>query len=410
MSESSKWLKQHTNILGGKAQILQTEASGGNWQFRCFISEEKKYVRKSLRTRDKETAILRAEDEYFKIRSDLSSGRKIFGLKLCELVNAYLEYREKHVNVGSITHGRLATMKSQMNHLLDYKGENTKFSELDRKSLFDYLYYRRQEGAQDVTIRNEQATFNAMARWGYENGLCDIPKFEFDVIRIQEVGRRGTFTLDEYNNLTMVMRDWVSKQKARDPEIRKERLLIRDFILILSNTFMRIGEARQLRWKDVFTTDYLKDNGKTQLVHLKVRPEISKTRKQREIITRGGRYFDRIRERSKFTEPEDYVFSEITGSKQFSKTKLYAFWKELMDLIEMPYRERNITYYSLRHFGITMRLIAGVSIWDVSKIAGTGVVYIEQHYGHASHEMMANAAIRQYSDGVNPDLGMLIEK
>jgi hypothetical protein len=121
MSEKAKWSKQQTNILGGKAQILQTEASGGGWQFRCFISEEKKYVRKSLRTRDKETAIIRAEEEYFKIRTDLSAGRKIFGIKLSELIDAYIEYREKHVSVGVITKGRLGTIKSQMQHLLDYK-------------------------------------------------------------------------------------------------------------------------------------------------------------------------------------------------------------------------------------------------------------------------------------------------
>lgn len=410
MSEKAKWSKQKTNILGGKAQILQTVASNGVWQFRCFISEEKKYVRKSLRTKDKETAIIRAEEEYFKIRTDLTAGRKIFGLKLSELIDAYLQYRAKHVEVGAITAGRLGTIKSQMNHLLDYKGKNIKLSELDRKSLFDYLYFRRQEGANDVTIRNEHSTFNAMAKWGYENGLCDIPKFEFDIIRIKEVGRRDTFTLEEYNEFTTAMRDWTNSRKIKDPEIKAERLLIRDFILVLSNTFMRIGEARQLRWKDIFTTDYQKDKGKTQLVHLRVRPEISKTRKQREIITRGGRYFDRIKKRSRFTDSEDFVFTEIDSSKQFSKTKLYDYWRELMDIIDMPYRDRNITYYSLRHFGITMRLGAGVSIWDVAKIAGTGVEYIEKHYGHASHEMMANAAMKEYNDGVNEDLGLLIQK
>ncbi len=42
-----------------------------------------------------------------------------------------------------------------------------------------------------------------------------------------------------------------------------------------------------------------------------IRPEISKVRKKREIITRGGQYFNRLNGRSKFTEPEDYVFSDI---------------------------------------------------------------------------------------------------
>ena len=59
--KSSRWTTGHTDILGGKAQILQTKSSNGVWQFRCYIAEEGKYVRKSLRTRDKDTAILKAE-------------------------------------------------------------------------------------------------------------------------------------------------------------------------------------------------------------------------------------------------------------------------------------------------------------------------------------------------------------
>ena len=44
--------------------------------------------------------------------------------------------------------------------------------------------------------------------------------------------------------------------------------------------------------------------------------------------------------------------------------------------------KKKLSYYSLRHFGITARLNAGVSIWGISRIAGTGVAFIEQHYGH----------------------------
>ena len=77
-NNKNNWTNSHFDVFGGKAQILQTKTSGGNWQFRCFISSENKYVRKSLRTKDKETAIQRAEKEYLQIYSDVSSGKKIF--------------------------------------------------------------------------------------------------------------------------------------------------------------------------------------------------------------------------------------------------------------------------------------------------------------------------------------------
>ena len=38
-------------IYGGKAEIVRTQQSGGYWHFRMWISEESKYVRKTLKTK-----------------------------------------------------------------------------------------------------------------------------------------------------------------------------------------------------------------------------------------------------------------------------------------------------------------------------------------------------------------------
>jgi len=40
-------------IYGGKAEIVRTQQSGGYWHFRMWISEESKYVRKTLKTKCK---------------------------------------------------------------------------------------------------------------------------------------------------------------------------------------------------------------------------------------------------------------------------------------------------------------------------------------------------------------------
>ena len=44
-------------ILGGKGLIYTTPRSGGNWYFRTYITEARKYFRQSLRTKDKEDAL-----------------------------------------------------------------------------------------------------------------------------------------------------------------------------------------------------------------------------------------------------------------------------------------------------------------------------------------------------------------
>ena len=60
-------MQETHEILGGKALIFRVKASGDIWQFRMWIAEEKKYLRKTLQTTDTDTAIKRAETKYLEI-------------------------------------------------------------------------------------------------------------------------------------------------------------------------------------------------------------------------------------------------------------------------------------------------------------------------------------------------------
>ena len=57
---------QHSNheILGGKAKIFRVPNSGDVYQFQMWIPEEKKSFRRSLKTKDLETAVKRGEELY----------------------------------------------------------------------------------------------------------------------------------------------------------------------------------------------------------------------------------------------------------------------------------------------------------------------------------------------------------
>ena len=75
--EKNKWVVTKHDIFDGRAEIHRTATSGGFWHFRMWVAEEKKYVRKSLKTKHLDTAILKAEDEYHNVRSNLKSGKVI---------------------------------------------------------------------------------------------------------------------------------------------------------------------------------------------------------------------------------------------------------------------------------------------------------------------------------------------
>ena len=64
------------SILGDKAVIKQNKF--GVWQFRMWISSEKKYVEKSLRTKKKTDAVDLAEELYIQLRNELANGKTLF--------------------------------------------------------------------------------------------------------------------------------------------------------------------------------------------------------------------------------------------------------------------------------------------------------------------------------------------
>lgn len=381
-----------------------------------WVSEEKKYVRKSLKTRDRKTAIERAETLYLQLYSDIASGKKLFGINLGELVGAYLDWRNEDVKGGSITAGRLTTIASQLKHLVNYKGDEIAVSELGRNSLYDYAQWRRSNNSrvQEVTLRNEQVTINHMMKFAYRKGYAHFDRFEFPAIKIRDVVRRDTFTLEEYDDLIKFLRAWTSTKETLTEDVRNVRLMIRDCILVASNTMLRVGELWQLRWSDISSYEKVRDDtGRpVELVTLRVRPETAKNRKTRLITCRGGEYLKRLRDRTmaqrkrlKTTiDRNDYVFCSDLGTERFPKKKFYDAWSELMLGIGVDYKKRNLTWYSLRHFGVTCRLKAGASVFDIAKIVGTSVYFIEQHYGHFDQSMAKTVALKNFiasKDGIS---------
>ena len=60
------------------------------------------------------------------------------------------------------------------------------------------------------------------------------------------------------------------------------------------------------------------------------------------------------------------------------------------------YEARGIVLYSLRHFMITQRIMAGLSLRKVADMCGTSVAMIVQMYQHLNDEMRKTAALADY--------------
>jgi len=391
-------------LLGGKGEIYRMSRSSTVYQCRIWVPSERKYVRKSLKTTDYQTAKLRGEELIFKVLGEVAQGKKLFGITLGELIDMFLEHEEERVKRGLITEGRLTTIQSQCRALLRTKPRSIKIAELDENSFHEWTMMRRKDNPSitQVAIRNETATIGKIFDFAHRNKLSHFPKMYFEKIRISraDVGRRDTFTVAEYEKLVKFLRTYTSKKHCPDDEERTERQKVRDYILTLSNTLMRTGELRQLRWGDVFGyEDRTDETGKKVcVVNLRVRKETSKVRRPRTIWVRGGDYIKRLKTYSPFTEPTDLLFTNKTGTNQLGTRELYKHWNTVMNGIGIEdHSERKLSYYSLRHFGITMRMKSGVPIADVASVAGTSVSHIETHYRHIDDEVMIDSALRNFT-------------
>ena len=402
-------------VLGGEISVFKTKQSDV-YQFRCWIPDEKKYVRQSLKTRDLETAKDRAKKRYFELMGNVQNGEKIFGITVDEIIVEYLKRREEDLLHGIVSKGRFTAITNYLKQFSNYVGGKTKLAEIGKKErhiLEEYVQFLRNSGKfKTTTIIQCQQAVNMLIGFAYKLGKFHLPKLETQQIRIrgderQDI-RRKTFELKEYDSLVYILRSFSSKKHAPKDEIEK-RLLFRDFVLIAANTCCRVGELWQLRWSDVLKYEEIKDgkNGAKTLVKIQIRAETSKVQKSRDIICRGGEYFQRIYSRSRFTEPDDLVFAFESADKILAKKEFYQMFSACMKTLEVDMKSRKISLYSLRHFGISCRLRAQVSVFDVAKFAGTSVSMIEKYYGVFDDEMSRNVSLREFKieeDGITENI------
>lgn len=236
-------------------------------------------------------------------------------------------------------------------------------------------------------LNNHNSAINRVFDEAIERGY--MTKFQIPLLRNEGIKtqRRPDFTLEDYTAIYKGMRKWVKEARKGNETVL--RSVLREYVLVLANTGIRAGtEAMNLKWQHLF---YFEEKGVRYLA-LNVNGKTG----HREVIARQNthRYLDRLRKLNlewqvgsfeEFIEQRHDAFVFRVNGKDMT-TPFGRMFARFLQKHELQYDVRTgkeRTLYSLRHYYATMALAYDrMTIYTLSKVMGTSVKMIEEHYGH----------------------------
>ncbi len=391
---------------------------GEFWHFRMWLVNEHKYARFSLKTRNKQTAIDKAEQHYYELKVLEKQKKPYFSITTKDGVEHYIKQRQIDLENGDIVKGRLSTIKTHLEHWLKFIGKDVKLKELDRMECYNYSVTRTKTkkgvAVSQTTVANEQSTINAMMSWLFKNKLTDIDAFEFKKLTKLDKGddklRRSIFTTEEMNDYWKALNEYLA-EALKDTGDHKNyvKSVVCYYIAIAILTGLRRGEQLQLRWQDVRNETHMYDGEEHELIKITVRRETSKVDKTRIFMIKDLDYFDRLLKlfKSKFDVQEankakpkklaDALIFSTDGYTPITARAIDHHFKALLEKAEIKNLDkRDLVPYSCRHYFITEKINSNLSLSSVAEMCGTSVKQIEETYYHTTKERMVTNALAQY--------------
>jgi len=345
----------------------------------------RQYVWRSLKTDDEKTAIYAAQKLFFTLEHRTEQGLAVKTRTFNKVIDEYIAYREKDNKQGRTSDQMLRQIKRVARFWREYVGKKP-IESIDDKVMKNFITWRKDyystfetlpKNAKlhptDKTLQWEMTQGKAFIKWAHEQGYRGTAPLPTATFTPKKKRVRPAFEIAEYRKLWRTMHSRVLQ--ASNPRIRHSRELLRDYVLILANCGMRVGEANNLRMRDVMP--FVDDKGRKNYRFI-VRGKTG----ERDVILRAAaaKHVDRLLVRRNGASENDWLFAMQDGGKIITLIDQFDEVLKKGGITNNGFGEK-YTLYSLRHFYAVMALRKGFGVFEVSRNMGTSVQMIQQYYG-----------------------------
>lgn len=345
----------------------------------------KQYIWRSLKTQDLNQAIKYARKLFYTYEDRVEQGLAFTPKSFATVIDEYVKWREKDHKQGRTSEQMLRQIKRVQKFWREYAGKK-KIEQIDDKVLKNFIPWRKDYYSKykvlpknakinptDKTLQWEMMLGKAIVKWAHEEGYRGKAPLPTVTFTPKKKRVRPAFELPEYRKLWRTMHGRILK--AQDARVRKSRELLRDYVLILANSGMRVGEANNLRIRDII--EFRDDKGRKNYRFI-VRGKTG----EREVILRANAasHVDRHMKAREGADKDEWFFAMQNGSQIITLADQFDEVLKQSGIIKNSYGEK-FSLYSLRHFYAIMALRKGIGVFEVSRNMGTSVQMIQQYYG-----------------------------
>jgi integrase len=379
-------------IADGIVIYRRSDHRDARWQMRMKL--ERGYWRQSTGKRDKDAARNAALAIAFEIGIKLKHNLPLRDTVLKVVAEQFIGHMHNELTRKHMKHDRVKFLEGTLRrYIIPYFGQMM-LADITVRDIDRYREWRKDAGRKGNadrrnipkgnTLRFEESTLRQMFKFAVREGLADaarVPAFESPK---NSSDRRPGLTAVQLAHLRSMMDTMVAE--ATHGHVKRKRQLLRAYVDFMVETGLRVGEARELKWRDIeaFTT---RDGVQTLRLWVS-----GKTKKQPAIAQPNAMLaLDAIKAFGQKLDQDDYVFT-LDGAKVMNFGNGFTAVLKRAGLLHDTDGAKR-TVYSLRHTYATLRLDQSAPIFWLAENMRTSVAMIEKHYAHTKIGTNADAGI-----------------